>query len=381
MSLKLFLIEVFKKIDYSVQKNKLDNGVNGPYKDNETNVRKYAHLLVLYSNVIKSNLFSNSEDLKPRLNLILKKLLNNPNYKSGAYFKSRTNTKKDEVNGVIGVAWVIEGLCASYEILKDEKILSFLNVVVSSIKFDNNRMLWERPTHNINNKSGIDETFNHQLWLAYSFIYYSKVSNKNISNDVRNFFKNLENHLNIHKEGLIKHALENRLGLKNIFKTIIKKFIIFFRSVANNTTTKYKENGYHLFNMFAFARIKFLGHEDLFINSKKFKMSLSYSSSEKLFKELSSNKEETDFYKISTSSTLNYNRYGFPYNVSGFEFLYLNKIFKLNLEKISLNYIDCQLKTYGYNYNSKKFEKKMNTEDEINLLLRVYELSFYINNE
>ena len=133
--------------------------------------------------------------------------------------------------------------------------------------------------------------------------------------------------------------------------------------------------------MFAFARIKHLGHEDLFINSKKFKKSLSYSSSKKLFNELSSNKEETDYYKISTSSYLKYNRYGFPYNVSGFEFLYLNKVFKLNLEKISLNYIDCQLNTYGYNYNSKKFEKNMNTEDEINLLLRVYELSYYINFE
>ena len=59
MSLKLFLIEAFKKIDYSVQKNKLEDGVNGPYKDNETDIRKYAHLLVLYSKVIKSNLFSN----------------------------------------------------------------------------------------------------------------------------------------------------------------------------------------------------------------------------------------------------------------------------------------------------------------------------------
>ena len=378
MHLDKFLRESFTKIDLLVQSNEFENGHNGPYRDEETDVRKLAHLLVLYSNIIKSNLLPERNDLIPRLKLILDQLLNNENYKSGAYFRCRLKPGKDEVNGVIGVAWVIEGLCAAYEVLEDQNILIFLEEIINAIKFNQQRNLWERPTYINTNKSGIDETFNHQLWIAYALIYYSKVTNKEILLDVKSFFSNLDKHLTIHQDGLIKHALENKYGNKNRLKSYLKKWKISLESKLKGKTTRYKENGYHLFNMFAFARIYYLGFDSLFVNSINFQKALNYVSSKKLLKELSSNKENTDYYPISTPSLLKYNRYGFPYNVAGFEFIYVDKVFKLKLEHLSGQYLSNQIQVCGYNIEFNKFKENMQSEDELNLLLRSYELSYYL---
>ena len=377
MHLDKFLIESFTKIDLLVQRSEFENGHNGPYKDEETDVRKLAHLLVLYSNIIKSNLLPDRNDLKPRLKLILDQLLNNENYKSGAYFRCRIKPGKDEVNGVIGVAWVIEGLCAAYEVLEDQNILIFLNEIINGIKFNKERGLWERPTYIDSNKSGIDETFNHQLWLAYALVYYYKVAKKEVSIDLKNFFSNLDKHLNTHQDGLIKHAIENKNGSKNKLKNYLKKWKISLESMLKGKSTRYKENGYHLFNMYAFSRISNLGFDNLFWNSINFQKTLKYVSSKKLLEELISNKERKDYYSISTPSFLKYNRYGFPYNVAGFEFLYVDKVFKLKLEYLSGKYLNNQLQVYGYSIESNKFKENIQSEDELNLFLRSYELSYY----
>ncbi|AUC14168.1 hypothetical protein BTO06_02945 [Tenacibaculum sp. SZ-18] len=369
----IFFEEAINKIDDLLVNQELQNGHNGPYKDEETDVRKISHLLVLYANALKSGL-----DIEARLKIeeLKEALINSEYYKGKAYFKSRNKPGKDEVNGVIGIAWVMEGLCAAYEVLKEEKILIFLENIVESLNFNKERGLWERPTHLVTDKSGIDETFNHQLWLAYAIIYYFKVANKEVSDDVKEFFIKLDVNLRIHKEGLIVHSLKNRIGLKNKLKDLLKSIKVYVKSRIKGTTTKYKENGYHLFNMFAFSRIESLGYGYLFKDSRKIRKALIYSSGDHLYNELSSNLEETDYYSIALSSCLNYNRYGFPYNVSGFEFLYVNKIFNLKKDVLANKYFKKQKEVYGYKDEKNKFVEKMKTEDEINLLLRVYELSF-----
>lgn len=368
-----FIEQILKKNTNLLNYEKLKNGHNGPYRDKETNIRKLAHLLVLYSNLKKNGIYEiDIEHIRKIKNAILK----SENYKGGAYFKFRNKSGKDEVNGVIGVAWVIEGLCSSYEVLKDKDILFFVENLINCLKFNNHRKLWERPVNNENDKYGVDETFNHQLWLAYAIIYYSKIANKELPKDVKLFFTYLDTHLLIHKEGLIKHALKNKSNIKSSFKQFLKDAKLNLKSKLYLTTTKYKEDGYHLFNMFSFARLKALGYEDLFMTSKKFQRALKYCESKTLIESLLINKDLNDYYKIEPVSNLEINRYGFPYNVSGFEFFYVSQIFNLKNNLLKEKYLNTQLNVYGFNSKSKTIEKEFKTEDKTNLLLRLYELTF-----
>lgn len=373
-----FLKKSFEKVINLLDNNQLKNGHNGPYRDKETNVREISHLLVFYSNIIKSNIYTDNSKIKGQLIKLKDALINNENYRGEAYFKFRIKPGKDEVNGVIGVAWVLEGLCASYEVLKDKEILVFLEKIISSIKFNSKRSLWERPTLIFSDESGVDETYNHQLWLAYGLVYYAKISSSEILPEVKLFFEKTDSHLNIHKNGLIVHALRNKNGFKNKLKTFLKQMKIFVSTMKNSTSTKYKEEGYHMFSMYAFARISYLGFESLFNTSIKFQKSLKYLTKEELYIGLSSNAESSDYYSITPPSGLIYNRYGFPYNVSGFEFLYVNEIFNLKKEVLSKKYLKSQLDVYGFDVKTEKFDNNVKTEDITNLFLRVYELSFYI---
>ncbi len=374
-----FLKKSFEKIDDLLVNNQLPNGHNGPYRDNETDVRKTAHLMVFYANVIKSNLYSDSTQIRNQLVNFKNSLINNSNYKGGAYFRCRIKPGKDEVNGVIGIAWVIEGLCASYEVLQDDEILVFLDKIVKSLKFNKLRSLWERPVNSKLDKTGVDETYNHQLWLGYALVYYAKVSRTELLEEVKSFFFNVDIHLNVRKSGLIVHGLKNKTTLKNKVKTILKDFKIYVLSKKNKTTTAYKENGYHLFSVFAFARIKDLGFENLFSSSLKVQKAVSYASNKELYAFLTSNKEETDYYAIKTTSNLENNRYGFPYNVSGFEFVYINLIFNLKTASLGKKYFDKQLEVLGFTKQNNYFTNDTLTEDSINLFLRVYELSYCLN--
>lgn len=337
--------------------------------------------MTLYSNIIKSKLdINNNEEYIEKLKNLKNILINNENYLGGAYFRCRIKPGKDEVNGVIGIAWVVEGLCATYEVLKDYEILEFLDKVVNSISFNKERLLWERPVYPLSIKSSIDETFNHQLWLAYALIYYSKIKGEDLSVNIKSFFSKLESNLNIHKDGLIVHSLKNKSTIFEEVKSYLKSLKRITNSRIKGKTTRYKENGYHLFNIYAFARIKALGYSKLLEKSVKVNKAILYASKEELYNQLTSNNEKEDYYQIATPSLLKYNRYGFPYNVSGFEYFYFNDVFKLKNDELTQKYLKRQLEVYGYDLNSNIFiNDKTQCEDDINLLLRVYELSFYFS--
>lgn len=98
---------------------------------------------------------------------------------------------------------------------------------------------------------------------------------------------------------------------------------------------------------------------------------------EKLFSGLMENKDVKDFYRLEPPSGLPFNRYGFPYNVAGFEFLYVKKVFNLVVsDDFAKSYWDMQLKCYGL--TDKGGTDIFLTEDKANLLLRSYELSYLL---
>lgn len=347
-------------------------GHNGPYRDKETEIRGLAHTIALLSNLDYAEHKMKYQDEVAGL---VDKLLSSKNRDGYGTFKQRLKPGKDEVNGVIGIAWVIEGLCCAYRTYENEKAKEFLLSIEEELNFDKVRNLWTRPVGKESKYyNTIDETFNHQLWLAYALVYKSCVLNQEPSQNLRLFFKNIEDSFSVYSSGLVVHAIIHNRGLKRKVRNLLKALRDWQRINLKGQTKKYKENGYHLFNMYAFARMAHLGYDSLFKNSKKFNTALRYCTSQELWNRLNINEDRKDFYQLDPPSGLPFNRYGFPYNVAGFEFLYVKKVFSLDIdESLAKKYWKTQLSCYGLDENA---DKGYLTEDRANLLLRAYELSF-----
>lgn len=349
------------------------SGHNGPYRDRETEIRGLAHSIAFLSNMD----FSNGDRVhENQVADLLDKLLNSENRIGEIIFKQRQKPGKDEVNGVIGIAWVIEGLCCAYRTYGNKKAEAFLRIVEGGLHFNNARGLWTRPVPKDSPYfKTIDETFNHQLWLAYALVFKSVVLSEPVSDNVKRFFTMMDKSFNVYPSGLIIHAIHYSNGLKGKFKRLLKSGRDWFRINLRGQTKKYKESGYHLFNMFAFARVADLGFVSLFDHSTKFRKALKYCGSKDLLNRLNENKDTQDFYRLNPSSGLPFNRYGFPYNVAGFEFLYVQKVFDFPVDtETKESYLDAQLSCYAQNFNYD--QGAFLTEDKANLILRAYELSF-----
>lgn len=351
------------------------SGHNGPYKDVETGVRAQSHLIVLLTNLDKSK---GENQYKALVEELVENLLGSKHRLDTIVFNQRTKPGKDEVNGVIGIAWIMEAMCCAYEYYRNEDARIFLSSAEQSLRFNKRRAVWYRPVLEDNKYyHTIDETFNHQLWLAYALVYKSTVLKEELSPEVLSFFKNLDTLMRVHNSGLVKHGLLNvstvKLRTRHLLKSGRDKLI----AILKRKSFTYKEYGYHLFNMYAFARIADLGHVKLFSHSLSFKKAKAFCLSSSLYKELTINKDDGDFYMRGNDSKMPFNRYGMPYNVSGFELIYVDDALQLGMEKDTLEkYYEAQLTCYGLTPSLELNGKEVITEDLPNLMLRSYELSF-----
>ncbi len=354
------------------------SGHNGPYKDAETGVRAQAHLIVLLANLDKSKQTIESKALVAKLVL---DLLDSPHRLDTIVFNQRSKPGKDEVNGVIGIAWIIEAMCGAYEVYQNKDARAFLELAEDELRFNKKRGLWYRPVLKDNKYyHTIDETFNHQLWLAYALVYKSSVLKLEMSANCQTFFTKLPTMMRVHGTGLVRHALVNNatptLQLRHLLKSAKNRL----NALLHGKSFKYKEYGYHLFNMQAFARMADLGYASLFSQTHAFIMAKKFCLSEKLFEELMCNRDSADFYMRNNDSGMPYNRYGLPYNVAGFEFLYVNKALGLGAsQSVQQKYYEAQLSCYGKADGASPGNQGYITEDVPNLMLRSYELSFILN--
>ena len=125
----------------------------------------------------------------------------------------------------------------------------------------------------------------------------------------------------------------------------------------------YKENGYHLFNLYAFALIKqFYGDIPLF-KSDKFKQALSYCFSIPLHDSLENNSRKKDINNMPKVTSDKINIYGYSYNPPGFELPYIYYIFKELLPKYDENVESVKQSQIVLNYSEENASFSNNTED------------------
>ena len=345
-----------------------DFGHNGPYYDEQTLVRVVAHEIFIFAYFFE----------KTKNQYFLNLMTQNANYLISKeaipfdkVFYCRKNPHKDLSNGVIGQAWAIEGLVKAYEVLKDKRYFDKAIEIFNNHPFDEKNCVWY--TLNVDGSiRGIDKTFNHQLWMAASgFQILSLKDDSEVRRKCESFMRNIsELHL-IYNCGLIKHPLN--ISSKKTFFLKGVRFLHRIKKMNFNQTFKYKENGYHLFNMYGLALIKKYGGSLDFFDSKMFKKELEYSFSNKLIKWLEEDDLSKDINSMKNIKHPHMNIYGYPYNAPAFELPLIYQQFSSNVgdKKDLLDYYWQKQVELTYDQSKKGFFR--NTEDSITLNARLYE--------
>jgi hypothetical protein len=297
-------------------------------------------------------------------------------------FIIRTNDDKDKCNGVLGHAWVLEALTYLYKVKKDCEYLMLANKIADQHVFDEKERLWHRPDyHDGNTDTSIDYTLNHQLWYAASLCEINQyICNKKYDNDINSFLENLNIIMNENKQGLICHPIYKRFKLSESFKMKIKRFLDIYKRKIQKPSYEYKENGYHIFNLMALARIKKVFPNNNLWDSEKIKKALQYID-EHYLEKLEDNNYLLDCslnYSSIEPSCRYVNVYGYPYNVPGWEILYVAKLFGTIDESVIQT---CYKKQVKYIYNEDKKLDCARCHDKTAIKYRLYELFRYLEIE
>ncbi len=138
-------------------------GCNGPYNHPETPLRNTAHWIPIWRRAYADNQNEACrEAAKKALGYLLKQESHRP---ANCNFVFRNQENYDRCNGVIGAAWLIEGLMSAYEWLEDTRALDLCKALHALHPWNARAALWSKIEAD-GTATGFDRTFNHQLWFA-----------------------------------------------------------------------------------------------------------------------------------------------------------------------------------------------------------------------
>lgn len=349
-------------------------GINGPYDDPETKVRNLSHLIVITS--IEILKYDNS-DLIETLSCMGSELISLRN--SQNIYCMREKEGKDQCNGVIGHAWVLEAYYYLYKVIKDREYLTIADSIIGNHEFSYKLGLWGRPGMGSDDRA-IDYTLNHQLWFAASLAEINtELKSDEYENQVNVFLKKLNHNMKLSKQGKVAHEIYSKIGRKYAFKSKIKRVVNMSQDILGLKSYAYKEVGYHVFNLMAIARLFNENTDCSFWDSSKIKKAFSYVNKRSYLTELESDNVTLDASfknKIDKAEEKTINIYGYPYNVPGFELLYVDKIFDNQIKKVTLEYCIKRQFELTYDGNEKRFQNRCH--DKVVINYRVYEYYRYL---
>ena len=337
-----FLIHYVNKNKYSPYvESDIVGGCNGLYKEKETPYRNISHWISLISEIAT---FENkySEMVGQMVDNILDVHIENKPYKS-------RYSNKNSSNGLIGSAWIIEGLGNSLAFSNSHEATCDVIVDLCNLYPINvNTGIFPEIVEPDGSTIGLDGTFNHQLWLASSLAQAGaalKHSETILKSKI--FSEKIFNNIKINKFGAVFHGLGM---LPRYQKNLIKRVI----DSAYRKDMLEKEWGYHAFNLLGLIRLRNSG---ISIDMQRF---------DELFLKLESLTHTKDFWKGNHN-----NKYGSTYNPVGIEVAVSQSHGDFQLKDIctALNYHFSQF------FNPEKFTF-IGSVDDPTLNARLYELTY-----
>lgn len=285
------------------EKGKLPSGYNGPHQHEMTPVRNISHWAITFSFLYKK---TSDNKYKKAAEKCYNILMSKEFRKEKCNYISRTQSNKNAYNGLVGPAWVIESFYFGHLYLEDVNLIEHAHDFVKLFHFDFNKCLWNNLDENGVNAE-IEETLNQQIWFTACA---SKINSIVKDSD-------LELRINKFNSKILDKIMTTR---KNIMRIRISKS--FLRDIkyrilnCNNKELREKEFSYHIFTLVAFGYLK-EDYPDLPMwKSKKFQKYLDALNNAKL--------------KLSMET----NNYGYGYNMTGFELMYLKKVFQIDIKDL-----------------------------------------------
>ncbi len=293
-------------------------GVNGPYKDEETNFRNSAHWIIIFIAAWK---ISGDQQYKHMAENELKYLLDNSPGSNKPYC-CRVSKTRDATNGIIGQAWIMEGLIYAWRYLENNNALQEAERLYRIHEFDSEVSAWH--TQDLNgNVNKIDGTFNHQLWFAY--VSALLPNDQKRSQHIDEFMRVNGIKVRTVLGGVILHnMILGRNGwIKLFFSYPIRAIKRFIKSI----TLIGKSIAYHPFNLYAYAGLYNAGLYHDYFQSEKFLKKIKVCN-------------RKGFNRVFYSS-----KYGSKYNPVGFELAYVQSIFPGKIKKNTEELIDKQFRS------------------------------------
>jgi len=302
---------------------------NGPYKDKETPLRTLSHLLK-----INSYLFKETGDVEYKVRASQLLLLAKDLTSDFTELIFREKKGKDSSNGLIGPAWLLEGLLHAGKNFQDPVYEDAAIKVYALFEFDKKNKVWLFPDKN---KMVIDPTFNHQLWFATQAM---KLGCKNAELFLTHFIPKIKIH-----NGVIFHLTPLSIGFN------VESLRQYLRYLKYRNKLIIKSTAYNAFNLLALSDCYLLNKELDVWTSKNFEKLKELNISDKYFK------------------VLNDSPYGLSYNPQTPAYMLFGTLFKHDIKKSYLSHYK--------NQYSALLTNEINPEDML-LKIRNYEYISYL---
>lgn len=343
-------------------------GHNGPYYDDETEIRNIAHWTMSFSAYFRKT----NETVYLELVGLLADYIMHTKYAGQNYvYCCRLSGQKDAMNGVIGQAWVIEALVSAAAVLKEDCYYERAVKIFKAQKFQEKIGLWNRV--DLNNKClSIDNTLNHQLWFAAAgskIIRYKM--DEEIDRNIKVFLSKLNRNFMVWQNGLIHHfTYSDKYGIGRYGILLLENLVEALKRLLGRPSLAYKEKGYHIFCLYAFAILYQTYGEHPFFRSKKLEKALDYSRSAEFIEALDHAAVLDEGTRVNTKLTVSFNIFAYGYNSPAFELPFILKSFGIQDEVLCDKLMQKQIE---YTYNTEQGKFNNNTDDPDILNARIYE--------
>lgn len=318
--------ELHESLSRQLPNGSFQNGHNGPYSDAETCIRNTSHLMLalcaMYEKTGDERFYISAERA-------LKYLLDNKHIGENGAYVCRISEGKDETNGVIGHAWIIEALLKAQNVI-DSNVKSVAEKIWQLHHFDYSLGIWAKPV-SIANSYIFDHTFNHQLWFAACI---APLALPEVDNQIKCFISKNLTRLNRYENGVIYHLSpvgDNISWLRNDFLLGLRKILSPLKNRHQKRDMYLHSASYHTFNLYALAMLKELGYGrelDAVLDT------------ESLLKVLRNEDLKEDLLKLPDI--------GIRYNPSGIEAAYALKILGGESDEMAIkSWVDFQIKQTG----------------------------------
>ncbi len=336
-----------------------DAGNNGPYGDNDTAMRNTAHWCCIYSYLFRRYKEQKYKDILCRMSAYLME----PRHYgvSGAAICRRGNN--DDTNGVIGQAWVVEGLLAGYQVLGQNELMDKAVSIFNAQQFDENAGLWKICCSD-GKMAGYDYVYNHNLWMAAAgALILCFQENFDIRKKIMVFLDKSKYTCGVQPSGCLFHLANIDFSMAGRLKFGAKMILTDMRA-GKYKNMNYLEKGYQLFDLYGFALLKNQFSEHNMLKSTKLVKAVKFG-----LKRSSVNKLGTD--------GGSFNKYAYPYNSPAFEYSYVALKLGKGCDEV---YAQSLLKIqFGQLYDDTCGKFSFHNNDANTLTARLYELVRYFD--